>query len=116
MRLYSVQEGVHALRCSHQGLRMTRALVGHPGRVGERFLFRVSVVFRLRWLLVALSRCWEQRLLSVAVLGLLTVLVPLGAGALARRAHCALDLQVERAVSLFVRSCSCWWPRIAPFL
>lgn len=67
---------MHALRCSHQGLRMTRALVGHPGRVGERFLFRVSVLFRLRWLLVALSRCWEQRLLSVAVLGLLTVLVP----------------------------------------
>lgn len=92
---------------------MTRALVGHPGRVGERFSFRVSV-FVSRWLLVALSLCWEQRLLSVAVLGLLTVLVPLGAGALARRAHSALDLQVERAVSLLFALVPVGGPGSAP--
>ena len=32
------------MRCSHQGLLMTRGLMAHPGRLGEPF-FRVDVLF-----------------------------------------------------------------------
>lgn len=85
---------------SHRGPRMTRALVGHPGRVGEPLSFRVSVLFRLRWLLVALSVLGAEAALCR---GARASLLSPWCRALARRAHSALDLQ-ERAVSLFVRS------------
>lgn len=75
---------------------MTRALVWvTQGGVGERFL-GVSVLFRC----ATLGHCAWSRGCLLLRCSLLTVLVPLGAGALARRAHSALDLQVERAVSL----------------